>query len=270
MRDNKQAFIASTVLHIVALGVVAGFILVKPKEPEQPVVLELVVLPEENDTPTPPTPEPVTEFTPPQIEEVQPRKLPDVNIPEPEPEPPPPEPEPEPELVEETPPPPPEPKPEPKKPEPKPEKPKVQKMDINQFRKKHGLPDQVKRTQPKPQVTTHKIDTSKINQDLQKVQTLSYTSSAKASTPQIAAYEKRLVQAIELRWNKPTAGSGDEWAQVKFTVAANGTISNIRVLKSQGPASFVASIKAAIQSTSSIGPRPKGWNGEMTIIFRLE
>ncbi|MGE9295544.1 MAG: energy transducer TonB [Puniceicoccales bacterium] len=272
MTNDRQAFIASAVLHVAALGLVAAFVFIKPFKPkEQPVVLELVTLPDDpQPAPTPPTPRPnldQPDFTPPPT-----RALPKINIPEPEPEPaptpPPPEPTPEPKpepRVE------PKPKPEPApKPTPKPEPPKPKTMSIDDFKKSHGLPDQVRRDQPRQSnAPAPRIDTSNITKNLNSLSIKPSTSTAAKSSPLIAQYQARLVQAVELRWNKPPAGTGREWAEVSFQVSKNGTISNVRILKSNGPDAFITSIRQAIQDTPSIGPRPDGWNGEMTITFRL-
>lgn len=253
MTTDRQAFIASIALHGAALGLLAAFIFITPFPPEeQPVVLELVVLPDAN----PPTPAPAPELpslVQPEIAETPPRPLPDISIPEPEPAPTP-APAPQPEPVAETPPPP---------------QPRLMSMD--DFRRQHDLPDQAKpRVPPRPATPAPRIDTSRVTANLSKLLTVSPApANATTASPQLIAYQQRLVQAIELRWNKPTSGSGDEWAEARFSVGPDGRISNVRIIRSNGPAVFVDSVKNAITSATSVGPRPAGWSGDMTITFRL-
>ncbi|GHC04976.1 energy transducer TonB [Cerasicoccus arenae] len=262
MNNNRQAFIASIVLHSIAIGLLALVIFINPiKAEEQPIVLELVILPDESPlTPATPAP-PRLEVEKIQVNEIMPRDMPDINLPEPEPEP-----------IVETPPPPPSPPVTPPKPEPKPEvvKPeprKPQMVDLKDFLKDN------KRRETKPAPTPqHQVEAPKINikPDLSNLTSAQPSHTAQAASPFLASYQQRLRNAVELNWNKPSAGSGQETADVRFRVYPNGSIGEVTILRSNGPTAFVESIKQAVQSTISIGPRPSGWDGLMTITFRLK
>jgi len=251
MTTDRQAFIVSAVLHAAALGLVAAVVFIKPFKPKEDlVVLELVALPED----APPAPQaPAPAIDQPVFDQPNERPLPEIAIPEPPP------------------PRPPTPRPEPPPPQPAPEPPKPKLMTMDDFKRSHGLPDQVRRETPRsaPQPAP-RINSNQITQNLDKLLEIdpSATPSSEAS-PLIAQYQARLVQAIELRWSKPAAGTGNEWAEVRFQVGKNGAISNLRIVRHDGPESFVASIKRAIENTPGVGPRPNGWNGDMVITFRL-
>lgn len=271
MSSDRQSLIVSIALHGIALGALAMFIhLNLLQAEEQPLVLELVVLPDEMEAPpaeeTPPSPE-KTAIESPQFNPALPRVLPDVNIPEPEPEPeptpPPPAPKPEP-----TPTPRPEPKPEPT-PAPTPTPPKPQPIDISQFRKDNPLrrvdnPAPTPRPSPSPAPI---INAPKL--DLSNITVSSSPISPSANADQVAKYQGRLKAAIDINWDQPSAGSGTEWAEVSFRVFSNGSIGEVKINGKNGPAAFVESVKQAVATTAPIGPRPAGWDGYMSIIFRL-
>ncbi|WP_309396379.1 TonB C-terminal domain-containing protein [Cerasicoccus maritimus] len=264
MTNNRQAFIASVVLHSIAIGVLALFIFIDPlRAEEKPIVLELVSLPDETpapDAPTPPTPTTPTveEF---KVSESQHRKLPDINIPEPQPEAPPPAPKPPEPVV--TPKPIEKPKP---KAEPKPEPPKPKMTSFKDFQKNHDMRPSTP-TPPKPRSSTvaPQIKTNKIS--IQPSQIAPSTAAANSSV--VASYQKRLRDAIELNWDRPVSGSGNEYTEIRFRVFSNGSIGEIKIVRSNGPSAFVSSVRTAVATQVSIGARPQGWDGLMTITFRL-
>lgn len=278
MSNERQSIVYSVMLHSVAIGILAFFIFVKPlKAEDQPVVLELVSLPEE--MPQPPQPEQVT--TPeaisiPVVNPTLPRDLPDIKIPEPEPEPVAPTPQPEPvapkpEPVKpkvETPKPKPEPKVEAPKPKPEPQKPKP--IDISKFRQEHGerKPDAPR---PTPQRDVPNVGVKAPTAPDIKASPQQPTRSSNTVNPNLLeGYKARLKTAIELNWDKPTAGAGTEWVDVRFRVYSNGSIGEVTILNRNGPEAFVQSVKRAIQSTLPIGPPPPGWDGWTVIRFELK
>jgi colicin import membrane protein len=58
-------------------------------------------------------------------------------------------------------------------------------------------------------------------------------------------------------------------ARVEFMLAADGTISHIRVIKSSGNSEFDASAIEAVSQTHSIGPRPDGRSDTRTMLYKL-
>jgi colicin import membrane protein len=58
-------------------------------------------------------------------------------------------------------------------------------------------------------------------------------------------------------------------ARVEFMLAANGSISHVRILKSSGNAEFDNSALEAVAQTQSIGPRPDGKSDTRTMLYKL-
>ncbi|WP_269542110.1 TonB C-terminal domain-containing protein [Cerasicoccus fimbriatus] len=238
MTNQRQAFITSVVLHCTAIGLLALFIFIDPlRAEEQPVVLELVTLPDETPQPeSPQPPQPVLEQ--PQVRQIQDRQLPDVNIPEPKVEP---------------------------KPTPKPEPPKPKMMSLADFDKKVDRRDATP-TPPKPRSTAV---APSVNTNIKiDVPTTVAPSNAAANSSLVENYKTRLRNAIELSWNRPV-DIGNTWAEFQFYVYPNGSIGKIEVKRSNASPAFIESIRKLLESQTPIGPTPQGWQGNMTITFRL-
>jgi colicin import membrane protein len=58
-------------------------------------------------------------------------------------------------------------------------------------------------------------------------------------------------------------------ARVEFMLAADGTISHVRILKSSGNSEFDNSALEAVAQTQSIGPRPDGRSDTRTMLYKL-
>jgi colicin import membrane protein len=58
-------------------------------------------------------------------------------------------------------------------------------------------------------------------------------------------------------------------ARVEFMLAADGTISHVRILKSSGNSDFDSSALEAVAQTHSIGPRPDGRSDTRTMLYKL-
>jgi colicin import membrane protein len=58
-------------------------------------------------------------------------------------------------------------------------------------------------------------------------------------------------------------------ARVEFMLAADGSISHVRILKSSGNAEFDNSALEAVAQTRSIGPRPDGRSDTRTMLYKL-
>jgi colicin import membrane protein len=68
----------------------------------------------------------------------------------------------------------------------------------------------------------------------------------------------------------PIEGVSDKLeARVEFMLAADGSISHVRVIKSSGNSEFDASATEAVSQTQSIGPRPDGRSDTRTMLYKL-
>jgi colicin import membrane protein len=68
----------------------------------------------------------------------------------------------------------------------------------------------------------------------------------------------------------PIEGVSDRLeARVEFMLAADGSISHVRVIKSSGNSEFDASAIEAVSQTQSIGPRPDGRSDTRTMLYKL-
>ncbi|WP_309381576.1 TonB C-terminal domain-containing protein [Cerasicoccus frondis] len=270
MTNQRKATIVSVALHCAAVLLLAAFIFIDPLRAEdKPVEFELVTLPPDAQQPETPTPQPPQ----PRLDQpdVRPSQinLPEIDIPEPEPEPQPPPPAPKPPEPVVTPKPepvtPPKPVEKPKA-EPKPEPPKPKMMSLADFDRKNDRRE-TPQQRPTQRATT---EAPKINTDINiKVPTTVTPSPAAANSSLVASYQQRLRNAIELNWDRPASGSGSENAVIQFRVFSNGSIGEVKILNSKGPSTFVESVRQAVITQVSIGPRPQGWDGLMSITFRL-
>lgn len=78
---------------------------------------------------------------------------------------------------------------------------------------------------------------------------------------------------LKARIKENYQGSGDAsdrlTTRLEFYVAANGTLSGVRIVRSSGNADFDQSVLEAFHRTSSIGPRPDGKDETVTMEFDL-
>jgi colicin import membrane protein len=87
-----------------------------------------------------------------------------------------------------------------------------------------------------------------------------------------AAMERYLAvlrQQLRINHEKPAGLSDLLWAEVTFTMAANGRLSGMRITRSSGNAEFDRSVIDAFVRVGSVGPRPDGKTGSSTLIFRM-
>jgi colicin import membrane protein len=70
---------------------------------------------------------------------------------------------------------------------------------------------------------------------------------------------------------EPLEGVSDRLqARVEFFLAADGSISHVRILDSSGNHEFDRSAIEAVERTPSIGPRPDGRSDTRTVLYRLQ
>ena len=80
-----------------------------------------------------------------------------------------------------------------------------------------------------------------------------------------ALLRSRLTENLE----KPTDVSDALTAKVEFYVAADGSISRVRIIRSSGNPEFDKAVLEAFRRTPSIGPRPDGHGDAVQLEFRM-
>ena len=83
------------------------------------------------------------------------------------------------------------------------------------------------------------------------------------------AYFALLKSRIKENHVPPDGVSDNLSARVEFTVAADGSISNVRIVSRSGNFDFDRSVIEAFEHTRSIGPRPDGRTETETMLFKL-
>ena len=250
---SSGAFFVSILLHGTVVVVVLLFSRAWSRQ-ESPQVFELVAGPPGEDVGTEapggpalslPDSPPLPEFKPPEPE------------PEPEAIPPPTAEKVPPKKVEKTPP----------KPPPKPN------LTYEEYVKRHGQrpPPKSTSTAPRP-FTPPKVNTKGIvgpgtgaNQSGQGGNALSV-----ARQNALDAYFARLRAALKQNHEKPPGLSELLSAEVEFLIAADGSISRLRIRKSSGDADFDRSCLEAFKSMGTVGPRPDNNSDVRTVTFRMK
>jgi colicin import membrane protein len=90
--------------------------------------------------------------------------------------------------------------------------------------------------------------------------------------PAMEMYQAALINRLRFAHDeiKPQ-GLGDTLtADVQFVVAANGEISNIRIVRSSGNAEFDASVREAFRRITYLGPRPDKKSDTWEVTFRMK
>jgi colicin import membrane protein len=86
---------------------------------------------------------------------------------------------------------------------------------------------------------------------------------------ELEAYWAMLKSRLSDNLEKPTDVSDDLKAVVEFYVAANGSISGIRISRSSGSDEFDQAVLAAVHRTHPIGPRPDGRGDVEQLTFKM-
>ncbi len=198
---------------------------------------------------------------------------------------------PEPEPVVETVPEPPAPKPTPvEKTKPKaPEKPKpdtsiakevkkAQRMSYNDYLKKHPTPKQSASTKQPTKSTAKvpRVDATGIAQGVQSGSAANKKGGGggKALTREQAdaldTYFSLLVQELKRAHEPPAGVSDDLQTQVTFDITASGAIMNPRIKKSSGNKEFDRSVIEAFLRVRSVGPMPTRRPDTVTVTFKMK
>jgi TonB family protein len=80
----------------------------------------------------------------------------------------------------------------------------------------------------------------------------------------------RLVTALRQNHQKPPGLSDLLAADIEFLVAADGTLTHVRVSRSSGNADFDQSCVQAFQQVGSVGPKPDGKSSTWVLTFRMK
>ncbi len=164
------------------------------------------------------------------------------------------------------------PKPEPKKTETK--KTEVKKAEpptrvsYGEFIEQHGKPVARRPPRDAAPIKAPRITTDDIVRDIMRGGQGGATQS-RPEQDMMATYFARLVRALQLAHEKPPGLSDQLEAQVAFSVAVNGDISDVRIARSSGDRDFDQSALDAFKRVGSIGPTPNRKAGSWTIRFRV-
>lgn len=159
--------------------------------------------------------------------------------------------------------PPPEPRPAPEA-TPRPQAaPAPKRVTYDQFREEVPLPETPAPARPAPAPAPPRlnVDTNRLSADLERRLQGSSAASAAASTTSeqaaLARYLDRLEANMRARWQQPAIAAGPS-AEISVTIAPDGTIGQVQLLRVNAPHAFVESVIAAARATPSIGPTPTG------------
>lgn len=95
--------------------------------------------------------------------------------------------------------------------------------------------------------------------------------AAKADTgPALDRYFAMLRERLRANHEKPGGLSDLLSAEAEFTLAANGVLTGVRIVRPSGNADFDASVLEAFARVRSIGPRPDGKTGTHRLTFRMK
>jgi TonB family protein len=87
---------------------------------------------------------------------------------------------------------------------------------------------------------------------------------------ELEAYFAELTQQIRNNAVQLEGVSDSLKARVEFFLAADGSISHVRILNSSGNHEFDRSAIEAVERTPSIGPRPDGRSDTQTVLYHLQ
>jgi len=158
------------------------------------------------------------------------------------------------------------PKPPPPKPEPKP-------MSKAEFDRLHGNkpnPTAVKPAANRPPPRVRQISTRGIVGGSPSVsEGAGGTALSRAESDLLEAYIALLRQRLRAAHVKPAGLSDLLQTKVRFAIAADGTLSNLRIVTSSGSREFDESVLAAFRKVRSIGPTPNSKADTWELTFKL-
>jgi len=175
---------------------------------------------------------------------------------------------------------PPKPKPPQPKPEPRhsgndaaPKKESATPMSKAEFDRLHGNkpnPTAVRPTANRPPPRVRQINTRGIVGGSPSVsEGAGGTVLSRAESDLLEAYIALLRQRLRAAHVKPAGLSDLLQTKVRFAIAADGTLSNLRIVTSSGSREFDDSVLAAFRKVRSIGPTPNGKADTWELTFKL-
>ncbi|HYC72166.1 MAG TPA: TonB family protein [Opitutaceae bacterium] len=269
--NSPSSYVASLALHALAAAVIfaATFWLARQPAEVPPVIFELVSGPPTNPNATVAgTGAPEVDVDLPKIKPLAPEAMRPPAAETPAPEPPKAEPKqavrPEPKQAVKTPP-----KQEPKKTETKKPAEEPAKMSYDQFVKQHGKPQPRQTTKAPTSAKAPQIKMGEVLKDWkQGGGGQGGTAETREDQGLLANYLAQLRQALFRAYERPPGVDDGLVAEVTFSLAANGDISNVRITGSSGDADFDRAAVEAFRRVGSIGPPPTRRSGVWTLKFR--
>ncbi len=144
---------------------------------------------------------------------------------------------------------------------------RVKTTSYSEFQKKNQ-----KQLQANQKVRTAKsapapgIDAKGIVEDLMKT---AGTNGTRATAPALDAYFARLISALRAAHEMPDSVDTLLTARVSFFLAADGSISSVKIVAGSGSPDFDASVVEAFRRVRSVGAVPGGKSGTYVVPFRM-
>ena len=159
----------------------------------------------------------------------------------------------------------------------KPATPAEARMTYEQYVKKYGVPRSSKAgtsRSPRP-IAVPRINGRGIAEGVEggspdSTRGAGGTAMTSAMHSELDAYVSRLVAALRQNHEKPPGLSDLLAADVEFFIAADGSLSHIRIARSSGNAAFDASCIEAFRRVGSVGPKPDGKSATWVLTFRMK
>jgi len=147
-------------------------------------------------------------------------------------------------------------------------------MTYEQYVKQHGVPKASTTGSPRP-IAAPRISTKGIVDGVEGGSASSTrgaggTAMTAAEHTEMQGYISRLVAALRQSHEKPPGLSDLLSADVEFLIAADGTLSRVRIARSSGNAAFDESCLEAFRRVGSVGPKPDGKSATWILEFRMK
>ena len=98
--------------------------------------------------------------------------------------------------------------------------------------------------------------------------TVSSATSPVADENLTGAYQARLLEKLRAAHQKPAGLDAELQVRVEFFLRADGSLGNVRILRSSGSEAFDASVLAAFARLRDLGVPPAGMTGINSVTFR--
>lgn len=153
----------------------------------------------------------------------------------------------------------------------------IQRMTYKEYVKRYGLPVKPSaspgggaQARPAPKIDVRGIAEGVIGGSSRSKGGGGGHALTAAQRSELEAYIARLVLALRQNHQKPPGLSDLLAADIEFFIAADGTISRVRVAKSSGNADFDQSCVDAFRQVGSVGPKPDGKSDTWVLTFRMK